>query len=131
MGMSRTQLKESLAARDAELAFACDLVSYLDRLDNPAISQAMHGARAYAEELASRRRARKARIDTLQQQVQRAFGHQIDRGLNQEIFMGQNVTAKRNYPTREEIETAARVCEQLGHRVTALALRNRLERSDA
>ena len=43
----------------------------------------------------------------------------------------QNVTAKRNEPTREEIETAAKVCEQLGHRVTALALRNRLERSDA
>lgn len=117
MGMSRTQLKESLAARDAELAFACDLVGYLDRSINPAVGEALEGARHYAEELASRRRARKARITAAAQEKEKP--------------MGQNVTAERNEPTREEIETAAKVCEQLGHRVTALALRNRLERSDA
>jgi len=92
---------------------------------------AVISARNYADDMAKRRRTRRAENEALQQQIHRAFGHQINQPFDEEIFMGQNVTAKRNEPTREEIETAAKVCEQLGHRVTALALRNRLERSDA
>lgn len=106
MAASRTQLKESLAASQENLRYLTDMIGYLDQFQPAAVI----AARNYAESMAQRRRTRKAHTE-LETPVE-----------------PKNVT---DHPTREEIETAARVCEQLGHRVTALALRNRLERSDA
>ena len=125
MVAARKQLKESLAAREEELAVARDLIGYLDRLINPAVGEAMEGARLYAQAQAYRRRNRRAIQEAAPPTQEQRDQVMRDRGY---IRRTGAKPVEHNEPTREEIETAAKVCEQLGHRVTALALRHRLER---
>lgn len=133
MVAARKQLKESLAARDEALRYYGDMVSYLDQSVD---REFMAAARHYADGMAQRRRNRKAIADATAEQKDNVLQQRgipygaVKRAHEQEEANAVEypVTAERNYPTREEIETAAKVCEQLGHRVTALALRHRLER---
>ena len=122
MVAARKQLKESLAARDEALRYYGDVISYLDQSVN---REFMAAARHYADGMAQRRRNRRAIQEAAPPTQEQRDQVMRDRGY---IRRTGAKPVEHNEPTREEIETAARVCEQLGHRVTALALRHRLER---